>query len=56
MKKYTIEIIINEDSDEMWEEITADGKTGCDKLLGFIKDEIQNYFPESVKMKKFEDI
>lgn len=55
MKRYTIEIVIEEGSDEFWEEICADGKTGCDELLKAISEEIQNYFPESVTIKKFED-
>jgi len=55
MKRYVIEIVIEEGSDEFWEEITADGKTGCDEVLQTIKDEIQNYFPESVRLIKFED-
>lgn len=55
MKKYTIEIVIEEGSDEFWEEITARGKTGCDELLKAIGEEIQNYFPESITMKKYEE-
>ena len=30
MKRYTFELIVNEQSDEFWEEITQDGKSGCD--------------------------
>lgn len=55
MKRYIIEIEFQEESDEFWEEITADGKSGCDGLLEAIREEIQNYSPVSVKMKKFED-
>ena len=55
MKTYTIEIVIQEGSDEFWEEITADGKTGCDEVLESIKGEIQNYFPESVRLVSFTD-
>jgi len=55
MNKYTIEIVIEEGSDEFWEEITANGKTGCDELLKVIGEEIENYFPTSVTMKKFEN-
>ena len=55
MKRYTIEIVIEEGSDEFWEDICADGKTGCDELLKAIREEVQNYFPESVTITKFEN-
>lgn len=38
MKVYTIEITIREGSDEYWEEITADGNTGCDQVLEDVKN------------------
>lgn len=46
---------MHEGDDEFWEEITADGKSGCDEVLGVVKEELQNYFPHSVKLIKFED-
>lgn len=55
MKTYTIEIVINEGSDEFWENICTDDKTGCDEVLEAIKVEVQDYSPESVTLKKFED-
>lgn len=55
MKKYTIEIVINEGNDEFWEDLTKDGATGCDELLDNIKEDLQNYFPESIRITKFED-
>ena len=55
MKTYTIEIVITEGSDEWWEEITADGKSGCDEVLDAVKQEVQNYFPESVRLVSFTD-
>ena len=55
MKEYTFEIIIEEGSDEWWEEITADGKSGCDEVLQNIKEKVAYDFPNSVKLIKFED-
>ena len=55
MKRYTFEIVIEEGSDEWWEEITADGKSGCNEVLADIKEKMAYGFPESVKLIKFED-
>jgi hypothetical protein len=55
MKRYFIEVVIEERLDEFWEEITANGKTGCDELLNVINEELQNYSPVSIVMKKFEE-
>ena len=43
MKTYKFEITINEGCDEFWEEITQDGKSGCDEILDVIREEMQNY-------------
>lgn len=54
MKKYYIEIIINEESDEWFQEITKDGKTGCDEILTEIKNKLQ-LFDANIKLTKFID-
>lgn len=43
MKTYRFELTVREQSDEFWEQITKDGKSGCDEVLDFIRDELQNY-------------
>ena len=43
MKQYKFELIVNEQSDEMYEEFAREGKSGCDEVLEIIKDELQNY-------------
>ena len=55
MKTYTFEIVIEEGSDEWWEEITAEDKSGCDEVLAEVKEKVAYLFPESVKLTKFED-
>jgi len=40
MKTYKIEITIREGSDEYWEDISADGKSGCDEVLHDVKQNI----------------
>ena len=40
MKIYKFELIINEQSDEFYEEITNNGKSGCDEVFGLIKEEL----------------
>ncbi len=54
MKRYTIQVTIEEGSDEFWEEVTADGKTGCDELLEAIRQELFNWSAE-VKLVNYED-
>jgi hypothetical protein len=36
MKTYKFEVTVVEGNDEFWEEITADGKSGCDEVLNMI--------------------
>lgn len=48
MKKYVFEIVITEGSDEFWEELQAEGKSGCDELTEMLKESIplNTYDPE----------
>ena len=36
MKTYKFEVVINEQNDEWWEEITKDNKSGCDEILDYL--------------------
>lgn len=56
MKRYTFEVVITEQSDEWWEEITEGGKSGCDEVLSFVEHELVSaHLDVSVKLKSFED-
>ena len=55
MKTYTFEIVIEEGSDEWWEEITAENKSGCDEVLAELNEKVAYMFPQSVTLTKFED-
>ena len=54
MKKYYIEIVINEQSDEWFQEITKDGKSGCDDVLTEVKNKL-HLFDCDVKLIKYID-
>lgn len=41
MKKYTFEVTVYEGRDHFWDEVLADGKTGCDDVLEMVKSLIQ---------------
>jgi hypothetical protein len=41
MKRYIFELTIKEQSDEFFEEITVDGKSGCDEVLMSVKKELE---------------
>lgn len=43
MKQYKFELIINEQSDEFFEQFSQGGKSGCDEVMEAVKDELQNY-------------
>lgn len=61
MKKYTIVVEITEGNDEFWESLTAESKSGCDEILQFVDNSI-NQGDETmgmeyeVRLVKFEDI
>ena len=56
MKSYKFELIIKEGSDEFWEDITADGKTGCDEVLKEIKTIFdENFWDVELKLTGYKD-
>lgn len=56
MKRYTFELIVTEGNDEGWEEMTKDGKTGCDEVLEMVKNELYNIgLDVDIKLTKYED-
>jgi hypothetical protein len=56
MKRYTFELIITEGNSEFWEELTANGNTGCDVIIKDVENALAEYGLETeVKLVKFED-
>jgi hypothetical protein len=56
MKEYTFQVTITEQSDEFWEDITKDGKTGCDEVLQLINDMLQqNNLEFTTKLISYKD-
>ncbi len=42
MKTYKFELIIKEQSDEFWEDITKDNKSGCDEIIELVNEILGN--------------
>jgi hypothetical protein len=56
MKKYTITVVVNEGSDEFWEELEEANKTGCDEVVQMVKDALNDHFIEAeVSLTRFDD-
>jgi len=54
MKKYKFEVIIEEGSDEFWEESLKDDKSGCDEVLSAIYQDLGNW-DAKIKLIEFTD-
>lgn len=55
MKRYVIQIVIEEGYDEYWESINTSGKTGCDDIHSVISELVSQNFDASVKIVEFTD-
>ena len=56
MKQYTIEIVVNERSDEFFDELNQTGFTGCDDLVKIVDDALGTFgLDGNTKLVKFTD-
>lgn len=54
MKTYVLKIVIEEGSDEFWEELDEKKSTGCDEILREI-DSLLSPWDAKVTLTKYED-
>ena len=56
MKKYTIEVVVNEVCDEFFEELNKTNSTGCDDIVKIISNALSPYgLHDNIKLIKFID-
>lgn len=59
LKTYTLSVTVQEGSDEFWDEINAKDTTGCDAVLGTIKDVLASSGFDTpnchVRLERFEE-
>ena len=56
MKTYKFELIVHEQSDEMFEEWEREGKSGCDEITKWVKETLAYTGMEfDLKLKEFND-
>ena len=56
MKVYKFELTVREQSDEFWEEITDNGKSGCDEVRKLVLDMLTEAFIDAdIRLIGYED-
>lgn len=60
MKIYTLLVTIKEGSDEFWEDLEKEGKSGCDEILQAVRNALSDHgfqegYGTTVKLEKFEN-
>lgn len=54
MKRYVLEVVIEEGNDEFWESI--EHQTGCDVVLEWVKDVLDSGIPDfQISLKEYTD-
>jgi hypothetical protein len=54
MKKYTLEVVIEEGNDEYWEDLLNQNVTGCDEMIKYVKESLFDWNPK-ITLIKFEN-
>ena len=57
MRRYVVQVIIEEGNDEFWESLEEENKTGCDEILQMAKEMLyENGFHDAeVRLVEFTD-
>ena len=55
MKRYKIELIIEEGSDEFWEDLDKDHESGCDEIVKIIREDLISWPEIKIKLVEFTD-
>ena len=53
---YKFEIVVTEGSDEFWEELTANGKSGCDEVKAQIEEAlVEQYIDITIELVEYKN-
>lgn len=55
MKRYKFEVIVEEENDEFWEELTKTGFSGADQITDELRDALTEFYKNEVKLVEYTD-
>lgn len=53
MKRYVLEVVINEGNDEYWESLDKEGKSGCDDIVELVKSSLDPVVEAQIKLIEY---